>query len=67
MQAYEKGSAMYFATPPVNLIYALHASLSHLTRSSISLEERFRLHKEASHRVRTALEGLGAKLVGFSS
>ena len=31
MKAYESGSAAYFATPPVNLIYAFHASLSLIT------------------------------------
>ncbi|KAG9036016.1 hypothetical protein FRB95_010016 [Tulasnella sp. JGI-2019a] len=63
MQAYEKGSPMYFATPPVNLIYALHASLTRLTKTSLSLEERFRLHKEASHKVKKTLEELGVKQV----
>ncbi|KAG8887562.1 hypothetical protein FRB98_009468 [Tulasnella sp. 332] len=64
MQAYEKGSPMYFATPPVNLIYALHASLTRLTKSgTISLEERFRLHREASQKVKKTLEDLGVKQV----
>jgi len=31
MKAYENGTAAYFATPPVNLIYAFHASLSLIT------------------------------------
>jgi hypothetical protein len=31
MKAYEAGQAAYFATPPVNLIYAFHASLSLIT------------------------------------
>ena len=31
MKAYEAGTAAYFATPPVNLIYAFHASLSTIT------------------------------------
>ena len=31
MKAYEAGTAAYFATPPVNLIYAFHASLSLIT------------------------------------
>jgi len=63
MQAYEKGNPMYFATPPVNLIYALHASLTRITKSTISLEERFSLHREASQKVKKALEELGAKQV----
>lgn len=32
MHAYEEGKAAYFATPPVNLVYALHASLALITR-----------------------------------
>jgi len=43
MKAYESGSAAYFATPPVNLIYAFHASLSAITKSSPSLADRFKL------------------------
>ena len=61
MQAYESGNAAYFATPPVNLIYAYHASLKQITRSSVSLEERLRLHKESSQRFKKAAEGLGLK------
>ncbi|KAM5530216.1 hypothetical protein V8D89_016104 [Ganoderma adspersum] len=61
MQAYESGNAAYFATPPVNLIYAYHASLKQITKSSVSLEERLRLHKESSQRFKKAAEGLGLK------
>jgi len=35
MKAYEAGKASYFATPPVNLIYAFHASLSLINRKSL--------------------------------
>ncbi|CAE6513669.1 unnamed protein product [Rhizoctonia solani] len=63
MQAYEEGIPMYFATPPVNLIYAFHASLSSITKSQPSLEERFRLHKEASSKIKQAVADLGLKLV----
>ena len=31
VKAYKAGTATYFATPPVNLIYAFHASLSLIT------------------------------------
>jgi alanine-glyoxylate transaminase/serine-glyoxylate transaminase/serine-pyruvate transaminase len=41
MKAYEAGTGAYFATPPTNLIYALHASLTTITKGSPSLEERF--------------------------
>ena len=59
MSAYEKGSPAYFATPPVNLIYAFHASLSTITRGAVSLEERFAAHKKASARVKEAAAELG--------
>ncbi|CDO75828.1 hypothetical protein BN946_scf184951.g26 [Trametes cinnabarina] len=61
MRAYESGSAAYFATPPVNLIYAFHASLTQLTRRAPSLLERFALHREASARVKRAAEELGLR------
>ncbi|KAI0077730.1 PLP-dependent transferase [Panus rudis PR-1116 ss-1] len=63
MQAYEAGKPMYFATPPVNLIRAYNASLQQITRGQVSLEERFRLHREASKRVKSAAEELGLKQV----
>lgn len=61
MKAYEEGRAAYFATPPVNLVYAFHASLSHITKEKPSLEDRFRLHREASQRVKGAAAELGLK------
>ncbi|TFY69674.1 hypothetical protein EVG20_g3058 [Dentipellis fragilis] len=63
MKAYESGSAAYFATPPVNLIYAYHQSLLQLTKANLSLEERFKLHAEASGRVKAAAAELGLKQV----
>ncbi|KAG2011415.1 alanine-glyoxylate transaminase [Coprinopsis cinerea AmutBmut pab1-1] len=71
MNAYESGSPAYFATPPVNLIYAYHASLSIITGKRnasaasqpaevvVPLEERFALHKAASQRVKAAAAELG--------
>ena len=61
MKAYESGSPAYFATPPVNLIYAYHASLTAITKSMPSLADRFKLHKEASQRVKAAAAELGLK------
>ena len=63
MRAYEAGQALYFATPPVNLIYALNASLKLITATSPSLKERFALHKEASARVRKTVVELGLRTV----
>lgn len=61
MKAYESGSAAYFATPPVNLIYAYHESLRQITTQSPSLEQRFKLHREASQRVKDVASDLGLK------
>jgi alanine-glyoxylate transaminase/serine-glyoxylate transaminase/serine-pyruvate transaminase len=63
MQAYEAGNPAYFSTPPVNLIYALHAALTAITKNEPSLPERLKLHKQASQRVRKECENLGLKQV----
>ncbi|KAG5636870.1 hypothetical protein H0H81_006592 [Sphagnurus paluster] len=65
MKAYEAGNAAYFATPPVNLINAYHASLLQILRASPSLEERFQLHREASKRVKDAATELGLKQIAL--
>ena len=65
MKAYEAGQASYFATPPVNLVYAFHASLTAITKSSPSLEERFKIHKDASAKLRAAAAALGLKQVAL--
>ena len=63
MKAYESGVGMYFATPPVNLVRAFHASLKQITRGVPSLEDRFQLHRDAAQRVRSAAAELGLKPV----
>ena len=64
MRAYEQGTGAYFATPPVNLIYAFNASLTTITKSSeVSLEERFKRHEEASKRIKAAAGELGLRQV----
>ncbi len=67
MEAYESGRPMYFATPPVNLIRAYHASLLRITKSIPSLEDRFKFHKETSERVKRAALELGLKQVPVDS
>ncbi|KAF9471725.1 PLP-dependent transferase [Pholiota conissans] len=69
MKAYEAGQAAYFATPPVNLIYAFHASLALITGKKSAqfddsvalptLSERFALHRAASQRIKSAAFALG--------
>ena len=64
MKAYEQGAGAYFATPPVNLIYAFNESLKTITKSpEVSLEERFKRHEEASDRVKSAAKELGLRQV----
>ncbi|KAG6888292.1 hypothetical protein C0992_008934 [Termitomyces sp. T32_za158] len=65
MKAYEAGNPAYFATPPVNLIQSYLASLQQMTRTGPSLEERFRLHREASKRVKDAATELGLKQIAL--
>ncbi|KAJ8694847.1 hypothetical protein PTI98_007487 [Pleurotus ostreatus] len=67
MRAYETGTPAYFATPPVNLIYAYHASLRQITRSSPAFEERIRIHRQVSARVKAIASQLGLKQVPSDS
>ncbi|KAK4049141.1 hypothetical protein OIV83_004341 [Microbotryomycetes sp. JL201] len=66
MQSYEAGAPQYFATPPVNLIYALDASLKQILEGRVSLEERFKLHREASKKFKAAVTKLGFKQVALN-
>lgn len=59
MEAYEAGRPSYFATPPVNLVYAFHASLKQIVEGTPSLEDRLRLHRETSQRIKDAIRDLG--------
>lgn len=44
MQAYEQGRASYFATPPVSLIYALHASLACIPKDFAQHHQQAQAH-----------------------
>ncbi|KAG9301228.1 hypothetical protein G9A89_012611 [Geosiphon pyriformis] len=61
MKAYESRKPAYFATPPVQLIYALNTSLKQIT--SVPLEERFEQHKKASNYVKNSIDELGLKML----
>ncbi|CAG8622516.1 10766_t:CDS:2 [Ambispora gerdemannii] len=61
MNAYEARKGAYFATPPVQLIYALNTSLKQIT--SVPLEKRFEQHKKVSKFVKDAIEELGLKML----
>lgn len=59
MKAYEAGTGAYFGTPPTNLLYALHQSLTNITTKSPSIEDRFKQHIAASDRVKNFVKELG--------
>jgi len=62
-QAYDKGLPAYFATPAVQLVTALHESLKIITEGPVSIEDRFRMHKETSKRLKQAISDLGLTMV----
>jgi aspartate aminotransferase-like enzyme len=49
----------------VNLIYALHRSLTTIVAGSISVADRIKMHHEAAKRVRAAADELGLKRVAL--
>ncbi|PKI85962.1 hypothetical protein MVES_000376 [Malassezia vespertilionis] len=61
MKSYEAGTPIYFGTPPTNLIYALHQSLKTITEGPVSLQERYKMHREASKKVKDTIRSLGLK------
>lgn len=48
---------------PVQLIYALETSLKTIMEGKVSLEERFKMHRETSVKFKTAMKDMGFKLV----
>lgn len=66
MRAYEEGRPMYFATPPIQLIYAFQTALKEVTEGPVSLEERFAIHKKVSNHVKDELEKMGCGFVPLS-
>ncbi|WPB82872.1 alanine--glyoxylate aminotransferase family protein [Archangium violaceum] len=61
MEAYEAGRAAYFATPPVNLVYALDVSLGQILREG--MEARFARHQRMARAFRAGWKALGLKLL----
>ena len=59
MQNYEAKKASYFATPPTQLINALHTTLTQIL--SRPLSERFAAHREASRRIKSTVTSYGLK------
>jgi len=64
MDAYLEGRPAYFATPPVNMIYALHESVKQILNEG--MEERFKRHKIIAKAFREALKTLELKIVPVS-
>ena len=64
MQAYEARKPAYFATPAVQLIYALHASLTKVL--SQPLETRFEKHRQVASHFRQTIKSWGLKQVAES-
>ncbi|WP_375773711.1 alanine--glyoxylate aminotransferase family protein [Archangium gephyra] len=61
MEAYEAGRAAYFATPPVNLVYALEVSLGQILREG--MEARFARHRRMARAFRAGWKALGLKML----
>ncbi|KAJ9112227.1 hypothetical protein QFC22_006311 [Naganishia vaughanmartiniae] len=66
MKNYEAGTPSYFATPPVQLIYALETSLKTIMEGKVSLEDRFKMHREASQKFKKEMQDMGFKTVSLS-
>ncbi|KAI9308220.1 pyridoxal phosphate-dependent transferase [Cunninghamella echinulata] len=64
MTAYEARKPAYFATPAVQLVYALHTSLKLILAQP--LETRFKKHADVAADFRNTVRGLGLKTVAQS-
>jgi alanine-glyoxylate transaminase/serine-glyoxylate transaminase/serine-pyruvate transaminase len=64
MEAYEAREPGYFATPPVNLIWALSVSLGQILEEG--LDARFERHRKISRAVKAAVTALGMAQVPVS-
>ena len=61
MQAYEQDKVAYFATPAVNLIYALDVSLKQILAEG--MEPRFQRHARLGNAFQEGMRGLGLELL----
>lgn len=59
MQNYEAKKASYFATPPTQVVNALHTTLTQIL--SRPLSERFAAHRETSQRIKKIVADMGLK------
>lgn len=63
MNNYEQGKPSYFATPAIQTVNALKASLEEILDSGNSLDSRFAKHAETSQKFKKNLTSIGLKLV----
>lgn len=63
MRAYEAGNPAYFATPPVQNIYGLRASLRQYVHN---MDARFESHRIASDYLKNSLAKMGLKTVSLN-
>ncbi len=61
MEAYEEGKVAYFATPAVNLIYALDVSLQQILAEG--MEKRFARHRLLAQAFQEGIDAIGLKQV----
>ena len=66
MKAYESGNPAYFATPAVQNVYSLLASLRQFATSTESMDARFASHQKTSDEVKDAIAALGLKTVSVN-
>jgi alanine-glyoxylate transaminase/serine-glyoxylate transaminase/serine-pyruvate transaminase len=64
MNAYEQDKAAYFATPPVNLIFALDVSLQQILAEG--MEARFQRHVKLAGAFQAGMRALGIELMAHS-
>ena len=64
MQNYEAKKPSYFATPPTQLVQALHTALKELLAGS--LDDRFAQHAKVSKKVKAAVSDMGLKQLAQS-
>ncbi|KAI9262145.1 pyridoxal phosphate-dependent transferase [Phascolomyces articulosus] len=64
MEAYEARKPAYFATPAVQLVYALHTSLKQIVAGGV--EARFAKHQQVAADFRKTVKDLGLKQVAQS-
>jgi len=64
MQSYEECGKGYFATPPVNMIYALRESVKQILAEG--MERRYRRHSIMSRAVKNSIRALGLECIPAS-